>query len=86
MLLRIGYIIWLNNAIKKTNIIYWSLIKCKQITHSVLVAKFYKIAHGFDIKAVIKVTLRKILRSAILLILCTNSKFLYKCLVKLSII
>lgn len=42
--------------------------------------------HGFDIRVVIKAILGKILRSAILLILYTNSKFLYYCLVKLGII
>ena len=42
-------------------------------------------AHGFDIRIVIKATLKKILRFAILLILCINLKFLYNYLIKLSI-
>ena len=40
--------------------------------------------HGFDIEVVIKVTLRKILGVDVPLILYTNSKFLYDCLVKLG--
>lgn len=40
--------------------------------------------HGFNIGAVIKVTLEKILESVILLILCKDLKFLYNCLVKLG--
>ena len=40
--------------------------------------------YGFDIKVVIKATLRKILTSTISLILCINSKLLYDCLVKLG--
>ena len=81
MSLQIGYVIYLANATNKPNVIYWSSIKCKRVTHSVLVAKLYRIMHGFDIRAVIKATPRKILRSAILLVLCTNSKSLYECLV-----
>lgn len=43
-------------------------------------------AYEFDIKAVIKAMPEKILKSAILLIFCINSKFLYNCLIKLAII
>ena len=41
-------------------------------------------AHGFDIGAAIKSTLDKILQINLLLILCTNSKSLYNCLVRLG--
>jgi hypothetical protein len=41
-------------------------------------------AHGFDTRAAIKATIKKILQlKRLLVILCTNSKFLYDCLVKL---
>ena len=66
------------------NIIHWSLIKCKRVTRSVLVAKLYGMAHEFDIGAVIKATLEKILGYAIPLILCIDLKFLFDCLVKLG--
>lgn len=42
-------------------------------------------AHGFDIGAVIKAILRKILGAAIPLILYTDLKLLYDCLFKLDI-
>lgn len=41
-------------------------------------------ADRFDIEAVIKTTLRKILESIVPIILCINSKSLYNCLVKLD--
>jgi hypothetical protein len=41
-------------------------------------------AHGFDHAAVIKATIEKILQSELSLIVCTDSKSLYDCLVKLE--
>lgn len=84
--LQIDYIIYFANATHKANITYWSLIKYKHVTHNVLATKFYKMTHGFYIGAVIKVTLRKILRFAVLLVLYIDSKLLYNYLIKLGII
>ena len=41
-------------------------------------------AHGFNHGAVIKATIEKILQISLPLILCTDSKSLYDCLVKLG--
>jgi hypothetical protein len=41
-------------------------------------------AHGFDHAAVIKATIEKILQCNLSLIVCTDSKSLYECLVKLG--
>jgi len=41
-------------------------------------------AHGFDHGAVIKATIDKILKVNLPLVLCTDSKSLYECLVKLG--
>ena len=41
-------------------------------------------AHGFDIGTTIKSTVDKILQVNLPLILCTNSKSLYNCLVRLG--
>jgi hypothetical protein len=42
-------------------------------------------AYGFDIGALIKFTIDKVLGIDLPLVLYTNSKLLYKCLVKLGI-
>jgi hypothetical protein len=56
LLLQIGYVLVLVDSLNKTNIVYWSLVKCKRITRSVLASKLYTIAYGFDIRAAIKAT------------------------------
>lgn len=82
---QIGYVICLSDAINKANIIHCS-IKYKRVTRSVLAAELYRVAYGFVIGAVIKVILGKILESVVSLILCTNLKSPYNCLVKLGTI
>jgi len=71
-------------GLHKANIIHWSSIKCKRVTRSVLASELYAMAHGFDIAAVLKSTIEKILRKSVPLTLCTDSKSLYECLVKLG--
>lgn len=46
--------------------------------------KLYGIAYGFNIEAVIRTILRKILQTKILLVFCTDCKSLYNCFVKLK--
>ena len=81
---QIGYIIVLTDIKLNGNIVYWSLIKCKYITRSVLVSELYSMAHGFDIGAAIKLTINLVLNIIIPLIICTNLKSLYNCLVRLN--
>jgi len=58
---QIGYVIVLADAIKKANIVYWSLVKCKRVTRSVLASELYGTAHGFNIGITIKSIVDKIL-------------------------
>jgi hypothetical protein len=55
--LQIGFVIILIDRNQSANILYWSLIKCKRVTRSILASKLYALAHGFDIRAVIKSTI-----------------------------
>ena len=58
LFLQIGYILVLADIINKANIIYWSSIKCKRITRSVLVSELYIMAYRFNIGAAIKSTVK----------------------------
>ncbi len=85
LLLQIGFVIVLTDRNQDANILHWSSIKCKRVTRSVLASELYALAHGFDIAAAIKSTVQKILQLEQLpLVLCTDSKSLYDCLVKLG--
>jgi hypothetical protein len=81
---QIGYVIVLADATKKANIVHWSSVKCKRVTRSVLASELYGTAHGFDIGVAIKSTVDKILQINLPLVLCTDSKSLYDCLVRLG--
>jgi hypothetical protein len=69
------------------NVIYYSLIKCKRVTRSVLTSKIYRIANSFDISIAIATTLRIIIERlqipVIPLVICIDSYSLYECPVKL---
>ena len=61
LLSQIGFIIVLTDYNQDINILHWSLIKYKQVTCSILAFKLYALAHSFNIAAIIKVTIQKIL-------------------------
>ena len=61
LLSQIGFVIALANLINKANIVYWSLIKCKRVTKSVLALKLYAIAYRFNIRAILKFIIKKLL-------------------------
>ena len=81
---QIRYILVLADLSNKANIVYWSLVKYKRVTKSVLASELYTIAHGFNISAVIKAIVKLQLNTSLLLTLCTDSKLIYKCLIKLG--
>jgi hypothetical protein len=66
------------------NIVTWSSIKCKRVTRSILASELFAMAHGFDSSAVIKATAELITQSTIPLVIATDSRSIYECLVKLG--
>ena len=74
------------DAINNANIIYWSSIKYKYITQSVLALELYIIIYRFNTAAAIKLIIIELLYLPKLLPLtiCTNLKSLYKYLIKLN--
>jgi hypothetical protein len=93
---QMGFIIILSNKVTSSNtnfrirgnIIHWSLVKYKQITRSVLASEIYTIAHGVDIAVAIGGTIDMIIERLNLpkapIVVCTDSRSLYDCLVKLG--
>ena len=81
---QIKYILVLADLLNKANIVHWSSVKYKRITKSILASKLYAIAHSFDISAAIKATVKLQLNISLLLILYTDFKLIYKCLIKLG--
>ena len=76
-----------NTFLIRSNVIHYSLTKCKRVTQSVLASKIYSIVNSFNISIAIATTLRMITERLSLaqvpLVICTNLYSLYECLVKL---
>ena len=81
---QIGYVLVLADDAGRANILHWSSTKCKRVTRSVLASELYGMVHGFDMGASVKSTVDKALGIDLPLVVCTDSKSLYECLVKLG--
>ena len=81
---QISTVLVLSDDSNKANILHWSSTKCKRVTRSVLASELYAMVHGFDTAGAIKATIDKILNIKLPLVLYTDSKSLYDCLVKLG--
>jgi hypothetical protein len=53
------------------------------VTRSVLAIELFAMIHDFDVDSMLKATFTKMFDVVVLLILATNSKSLYNCLVRL---
>jgi hypothetical protein len=80
---QIDYVICLIDDVY-INLIHWSSIKCKRVIRNVLAAKLYAMINDFDVEAVIKSIIERMLHIFLSLIILTNSKSLFDCLVKLE--
>lgn len=70
------------------NIVHWNSTKCKRVTRSVLASELYGMVGGFDSAIALSTTIAKVTSTLTLppipLVVCTDSKSLYDCLVKLG--
>jgi hypothetical protein len=70
------------------NIVHWSSTKCKRVTRSVLASELYGMMTGFDNGIAISTTLARITTTLgiprIPVVICSDSRSLYECLVKLG--
>jgi hypothetical protein len=82
---QIDYVICLIDDVNKANIIHWFSTKCKRIIRSVLTTELYAMIHEFESDSVIKSIIERILNIFLSMILLTDSRSLYDCLVKLEI-
>jgi hypothetical protein len=80
---QIDYVICLIDDVH-INLIHWSSIKCKRVIRSVLAIELYVMINDFDVEAIIKSIIERMLHSFLSLILLTDSKSLFDCLVKLD--
>ncbi|KAI1003692.1 hypothetical protein K3495_g4515 [Podosphaera aphanis] len=81
---QIGYVLVFADSSKQANLIHWSSTKCKRVTRSVLASELYAMVHGFDIGAAVKSAVEQLTQTKIPLTLCTESRSLHDCLVKLG--
>lgn len=83
---QIGFLIVLADASNRANIAHGSSVKCRRVTRSVLAAELYAMSHAFDSAATIKATVTQslFLDNPLPLVVCTDSRSLYDCLVKLG--
>ena len=81
---QIGYVIVLADKNDNANILHWSSTKCRRITRSVLASELYAMSNGYDMAISVKTTIELTLGLKLPLIVCTDSKSLYDCLVKLG--
>ena len=86
LIFQIDYVICLIDASNWINILHWSSIKCKRMIRSVLIFELYELIHEFDFETILKTTIERILRSNISLVVCTDFRFLYQCLMRLKTI
>jgi hypothetical protein len=80
---QIDYVVCLTNDVH-INLIHWSSIKCKRVIRSVLATELYAMINDFDVEAIIKSIIERMLHISLSLILLTDSKSSFDCLVKLE--
>jgi hypothetical protein len=80
---QIDYVICLTDDVY-IDLIHWSSIKCKRVIKNVLAAELYAMINDFDVETIIKSIIKRMLHIFLSLILFTDSKSLFDCVIKLK--
>lgn len=92
---QIGFLMTLVNETRERDqfrvtgsIVHYTSVKCKRVTRSVLASEVYGMMTGFDIAIAASDTIRKVTKQLglpnIPVVICTDSRSLYECLIRLG--
>ncbi|KAI0994039.1 hypothetical protein K3495_g14143 [Podosphaera aphanis] len=81
---QLGTIITIRDTIGNVNIVHYNSVKARRVVRSVLNAELRSLLLGFDMGACIKKTYEQIYNRHIPLVIYTDSKSLYDCVIRLG--
>lgn len=81
---QLGFVICLADKFNKANVLHYTSVKSKRVTRSVLAAELFAAVAAFDYSSTLRGTINEVFGRIIPLVLFTDSKSLYDCLVGIN--